>query len=250
MRRGRHQPGRQEIVRWVVLMAPPLALFWTVLSGHFTPLLIAFGVLSVALVCWLSWRADFPERDDVALPLSPGLPAVRAVAGQGGARLGDRRWCGRCGPRGRTCARWSASTAAPDMSVLSQVVYANSITLTPGTLSLDVDDDRIKVHSLDTGGRRGAPAPAQMLRRVRRLESAPMIVARDGGAAGHHGPRAGPRVRRARPLQPHPRRSTCSAPRPCCSSRSPGSCSAGRTSSTSASSTRWSTSSRSSRCSG
>jgi multicomponent Na+:H+ antiporter subunit E len=59
---------------------------------------------------------------------------------------------------------------ANDMSHLAQTIYANSITVTPGTLAMTVDDESIEVHSLQAAGledlRRGA-----MLGRVRRLES-------------------------------------------------------------------------------
>lgn len=32
-----------------------------------------------------------------------------------------------------------------------RVLYANSITLTPGTLSVDIDDEHVTVHALDEG---------------------------------------------------------------------------------------------------
>jgi multicomponent Na+:H+ antiporter subunit E len=61
-----------------------------------------------------------------------------------------------------------ATTSSADLSELSQMVYANSITLTPGTLSLDVGEEHIEVHSLDPAGIKDLHSGA-MLRRVRRL---------------------------------------------------------------------------------
>jgi multicomponent Na+:H+ antiporter subunit E len=58
----------------------------------------------------------------------------------------------------------------PGLPELSQVIYANSITLTPGTLSLRVDDDGIEVHSLDPAGLRELRAGG-MRDRVRKLEA-------------------------------------------------------------------------------
>jgi multicomponent Na+:H+ antiporter subunit E len=58
------------------------------------------------------------------------------------------------------------------MSALSQAAYANSITFTPGTLALDVDDDHIRVHALQPGSvevLRGG----EMARRVLRFLEAP-----------------------------------------------------------------------------
>lgn len=151
------------------MMAPPLALFWLVLSGHYTPLLIMLAVVSVALVCWLAWRADFPERDDVVLPLSPRLPRYVLWLGKevlvSAVAVVRKVWSPRLDLRPVVDV-----TPSPDMSVFTQVVYANSITLTPGTLSLDVDEDRIEVHSL------GAEdvdvlRDGEMMRRARALET-------------------------------------------------------------------------------
>ena len=36
-----------------------------------------------------------------------------------------------------------------DVSKITNVLYANSITLTPGTLTLDVDKNKMKIHTLD-----------------------------------------------------------------------------------------------------
>jgi multicomponent Na+:H+ antiporter subunit E len=149
-------------------MAPPLILFWLVLSGHYTGLLLTLGGVSVALVCWLSWRAAFPERESVAFPLSPRLPRyavwlVKEVLVSAFAVV-RRVWSPRPGLRPSV-----ARTPSPHLSVLTQVVYANSITLTPGTLALDVDEDQIEVHALDPDDLDDL-RDGRMLRRVRALE--------------------------------------------------------------------------------
>lgn len=167
---GQRRPAaRWEVVRWTAMMAPPLALFWLVLSGHYTLLLIILEVVSVALVCWLAWRADFPERDDVALPLSPRLPRYVLWLGKevlvSAVAVVRKVWSPRPDLRPVVDV-----TPSPDMSVFTQVVYANSITLTPGTLSLDVDEDRIEVHSLDPGDV-DALREGEMMRRARALET-------------------------------------------------------------------------------
>lgn len=154
---------------WASRIAPPLVVFWIVLSGHYTPLLIALGALSVVLVCWLSWRADFAEREDTALPLSPRLPRyvtwlVKEVL-VSAAGVVRKVWSPRLDLRPVVDV-----TPSPDMSVFTQVVYANSITLTPGTLSMDVDEDAIKVHSLDAAGAQTL-RDGEMMRRARDLET-------------------------------------------------------------------------------
>ncbi|MFC4852859.1 Na+/H+ antiporter subunit E [Actinophytocola glycyrrhizae] len=155
-------------MRWNRRMVPLFVVFWLVLSGHYTTLLLVLGALSVALVCWLSWRAGLVEGEGASVPLALRLPRyllwlvkevlVSAVA------VVRRVWSPR--PRLRPTV---GVTPSPDMSALSQVIYANSITFTPGTLSLDLDEDQIKVHGLDPADVEELHS-GRMLRRVRRLE--------------------------------------------------------------------------------
>lgn len=156
-------------MRWVARMAPLFAVFWLVLSGHLEPLLLVLGALSVALVCWLSVRAGLPARETVTIPLALRLPRyllwlakevlVSAIA------VVRKAWSPRL-----ALEPVVEATPSPEMSALTQVVYANSITFTPGTLSLDLDDDRIRVHSLEPADVESLRA-GRMLRHVRRLEA-------------------------------------------------------------------------------
>lgn len=124
-----------------------LLAIWLLLSGHYTPLMLALGVLSTLLVVILATRAELIDREtqvillkysvllywfwlgreiiksniDVArrilsprLPISPNIFTVRAT----------------------------------QQSDLGRVTYANSITLVPGTVAMDVDEDVITVHAL------------------------------------------------------------------------------------------------------
>lgn len=145
-----------------------LAAFWLLLSGHVDPLLIVLGAGSVLVVIWLVARMSIVDHESVPVHLGLGLP----------------RYCGWLAGRiltaSVTVARqaWSPRlsltpaverTPADELSELSRVIYANSIILTPGTLSLSVRDDGIDVHSLrrsDLVELHGAA----MLDRVGRLE--------------------------------------------------------------------------------
>ena len=40
----------------VVLLFVILFAGWLLMSGHYTPLIMSFGVISCALCAWLSWR--------------------------------------------------------------------------------------------------------------------------------------------------------------------------------------------------
>ncbi len=159
---------RGKTLRSVLHTAPVLVVFWMILSGHVEVLFLSLGAASVLLVCLISHRAGVLEGDGVTFALVLRLPRyllwlVKAVlvAAVGVVR---KVWSPR--PDLRPVVD---RTPSAGLSELSSVVYANSITLTPGTLSFDVDDDCINVHSLDEAGLEDLRAGA-MLRRIRRLE--------------------------------------------------------------------------------
>lgn len=136
-----------EIIRPILRAAPFLAGFWLVLSGRFEPLSLVLGALSVALVCWLGWWADLGQLRDVTIPVVLRLP--RYLVWLAGTVIVSALAVARQVWSPRTVLRPVVEpTPALDMTELAQVIYANSITLTPGTLSLDVDDERVLVHSL------------------------------------------------------------------------------------------------------
>jgi multicomponent Na+:H+ antiporter subunit E len=145
-----------------------MVVFWLVLSGHFEPLFLVLGTLSVLFVALVSHRAGVVDRDGVTLPLVVRLPRYLLWLGVevlvSAFAVVRKVWSPR--PLLRPVVD---STPSPGLSELGQVVYANSITFTPGTLSLDVDDDGIKVHSLDASGVEDLAA-GSMLRQVARLE--------------------------------------------------------------------------------
>jgi multicomponent Na+:H+ antiporter subunit E len=144
-----------------------LAFFWITLSGHFEPLLLVLGVLSVALVVLLVRRMDRTDREPGRL--GPGLPLLGYWAWLIGCvvrsniDLARRIWHPAL-PIQRSWCRLEVRVSSP----LERTLYANSITLTPGTLTTDVRDDHFMVHSLSHEGiaelREG-----EMERRIRRL---------------------------------------------------------------------------------
>ncbi|MDO0938433.1 Na+/H+ antiporter subunit E [Streptomyces sp. DG2A-72] len=148
--------------------APFAVVFWLLLSGHFEPLLSVLGALSVAVVCWLTRRADL-DHQSVTVAFALRLPRYFLwLSGKvlvSTFAVARKVWSPR--PALRPVVE---PTPAPHLPELSQVVYANSITLTPGTLSLDVEADHIEVHSLEAADveelREGL-----MLRRVRQTEA-------------------------------------------------------------------------------
>ncbi|MBL8671030.1 MAG: Na+/H+ antiporter subunit E [Alphaproteobacteria bacterium] len=157
------------------LLAVALFAFWVVLSGFFTAYLLTAGACCALLIVavarrmsvvdsegypvhltwramaywpWLLWEIVKSAWDvtkiimDPRLPISPTM--VRVKAGQ--------------------------------RTTVGKVTYANSITLTPGTISVDLEGDEILVHAVTRGGAESLAA-GDMDRRVTRFEGAPRQAA-------------------------------------------------------------------------
>lgn len=153
-------------LRPILGLAPFLAGFWLILSGHYTPLLLSLGAASVVLVGWLTWRAGLDQYHEVRTLIAVRLPRFAPwLGGQvllSALSVMRKVWSPR--PDLRPVV---ADTSTDGLTDEARVIYANSITLTPGTLSLDVGEDRIVVHSLDPDGVAELDQGA-MLNRVRR----------------------------------------------------------------------------------
>lgn len=155
---------------WTVhylLVSIVLYSFWLILSGHFSPLLLILGAFSVLLVAWLLRRMD--RVDGTRFAPRFGF----ALAGYGVWLLWNlvranidvaRRIWDPSLPVQPGWTRLPVRLSSP----MQRALYANSITLTPGTLTADVHEDHFLVHSLSVEHvedlRRG-----EMERRIRRL---------------------------------------------------------------------------------
>ena len=145
-----------------------LAGMWLAFSGHYTPLILSFGVFSVALCIFLTMRMDLIDHEGV--PVHLGLSAVGYWAWLlkeiVKANLDVSRRVLQHEPD-ISPVMFSASTS--QRTDVGQVTYANSITLTPGTVSVYLEDGVIQVHALTQSGADDILSGA-MDARVTRLE--------------------------------------------------------------------------------
>ncbi len=124
---------------------------WLLLSGHFEPLILGFGVFSCVVVVIISSRMDVVDHEGHPIHLTwsalvywPWLMWQIVLANIDVAR----RILSPSLPISPTMIRVKASQS----SDLGQAIYANSITLTPGTISVDVGNGEILVHALTREG--------------------------------------------------------------------------------------------------
>lgn len=148
-------------------LAPLLAIFWLLLSGHYTALPLTLGLASVVLVVWITRRMAAVDGAGLRIGL-PGRAPLYAgwLAGQvllSALAVLRQVWSPRLAAR--PAVGW---TSTEELTEVGTVAYANSITFTPGTLSLQVNDAGIEVHALREAELRQLGS-GRMLERVRRL---------------------------------------------------------------------------------
>jgi multicomponent Na+:H+ antiporter subunit E len=146
------------------VLAILLAAAWLLWSGFLKPVILMFGALSVALVLITAHRMHFFDTDFFALRLTSrlvrfwlwlGREIVRSSLDVTRVVLHPRL------PIKPTVVEFDAHCEHP----VDQTILGNSITLTPGTLTLSIDDKRFTVHALTEEGARDI-AGGEMDRRV------------------------------------------------------------------------------------
>lgn len=132
-----------HIAKWAAL----LSVFWVLLSGYIQPLLLSFGAVSVAIVLLVLKRMDDVDQQPSKLSFSAQtLRYFTWLLGQiisSSIHVTKLVW----GPSSKlspVLAKIPVNHLPPNKRVL----YANSITLTPGTLSVDLEDGEVTVHAL------------------------------------------------------------------------------------------------------
>ncbi len=132
-----------------------LYIFWLGLSGHYTPFLLSLGVGSSALAVYLSMRMDVVDHEGLPLQLGgrlwryvPWLMKEIFIANLHVAKIILTPSL----PISPIVVRYHGSQETD----LGRALYANSITLTPGTITTGVEGREFQIHSLtwvDVDGR-------------------------------------------------------------------------------------------------
>lgn len=126
-----------------------LATVWLLWSGHTEPLVIGFGVTSIVLTIFVARRLKVLDEEGAPM----GIFLVRFpifFAWLIGEIISANIEVARIilDPR-LPISSHLIRVPASQKTALGKVIHANTITITPGTVSLDVTDDVILVHALD-----------------------------------------------------------------------------------------------------
>ena len=146
-----------------------LGAAWVLWSGHYTPLILSFGVISVLLVVWIAHRMDVLDPESHPYHLSwrpivylPWLVKEIVLSNIHVALMVLQP---------HKIHPHLVRVATSQRTDLGRVIHANSITITPGTISLDLRDGYILVHALTDTTAEGVMS-GDMDARVTQLEGA------------------------------------------------------------------------------
>lgn len=155
-----------QMMRSLSLLIALFAL-WLLLSGHYNALLLSLGMGSCLFVLYIARRMDVVDHEGHPIHLSARIlgylpwlawQIIKSNIAVAKLILHPRM------PISPTVFTVHAS----QRGTLGKVIYANSITLTPGTVSMSLDNDRVLVHAIDREAQAGLMT-GEMDRRVTRM---------------------------------------------------------------------------------
>jgi len=144
---------------------------WILWSGYFKPLLLGLGLVSVLMCVYLAMRMSKTDGE------GPGFSIIDHIH-----QLATY-WPWLLVEIAKSNIDVARIVLAPKIDVdpvmirvtstqttgLGRVIYGNSITLTPGTITVDMEDDQVIIHALTQAGAEGVRS-GDMDRRVTALE--------------------------------------------------------------------------------
>lgn len=143
---------KSQLLRNTIIQAALLMIFWLLLSGHYDLMHISFGIFSVILVVIINYplrrhllaMEEHSEAWNLSLPrlilYIPWLLWQIVIASIQVACVVLHPKC----PIDPALLRFKTSLG----NTCSKVILGNSITLTPGTITLEIEEDEFVVHAL------------------------------------------------------------------------------------------------------
>ena len=131
----------------IIIAAVLMFLFWFVLSGHVELWLILLGLASTGLTIFLSNRMNIMDREGHPFHLTMRLLHYFLFLAKE-IVIANLDVVKRILKPGRTISPQIIQVLDNKKTDLGKVIYANSITLTPGTVTMELTENKIKVHAL------------------------------------------------------------------------------------------------------
>ena len=131
----------------VIITVLMLSAVWVLWSWHFEPIVVGVAIASIAFVTWIVRRLGVLDAEgqpyEINLRLLAYIPwlvweVIKANIAVAKIILSPKM----------DIRPHLIRVPAPQRTALGRTIFANTITITPGTISLDVHDDVILVHAL------------------------------------------------------------------------------------------------------
>lgn len=155
-------------MRYLLGLIVGAAGLWLLLSGHYTPMVTALGGVSCVFCAYVCHRMRIVDSESVPLHLLWRLPGYTAWLG---IQIAHSNWdvAQRIVRPGRHISPTMVRLHARQTSALGQVIFANSITLTPGTVTVALRGGEAEVHAITRENAQDMEG-GDMDQRVRALE--------------------------------------------------------------------------------
>lgn len=134
-------------MKHAVSLTLTLFILWLLLSGHYNVLLVSLGLLSSLLTVALALRMDVIDHESHPLHLRRQLPRYWVFLSRE-VILANLDVARRILTPGKSFSPQLRQLPLPQKTAVGQVIYANSITLTPGTVTVQLGTDSIRIHAL------------------------------------------------------------------------------------------------------
>lgn len=154
--------------RYTLSLIVVLALTWIGNSGFYNGLLLSLGAVSVLFVVFVAHRLDIVDEESQPLNLSGRifgywLWLLKEIV-QSNIHVIKRIWLGP-----KSISPVVMQLQMSQKTDMGKTIYGNSVTLTPGTATLDIEDSVMTVYALTYDSIEYLQG-GEMNRRVKRLE--------------------------------------------------------------------------------
>lgn len=124
-----------------------LSAFWLLNSGHYSLLILSLGFASIILILVIAHKMDVIDQESQPVHLSPQIIGYLAwllkEVVQSNITVVKQIWS-----KKQSISPTLTKIKISQETDMGKVIYANSLTLTPGTISIDLLEDEIIVHAL------------------------------------------------------------------------------------------------------
>lgn len=136
------------MLRFGLVLAVVLAVYWLALSGYYDdPLILSFGVISIFLVLGLCARMKILDEETVPYLHVPKTLSYFVWLGKEIVKANVQVFKAVLSPDMEVSPTMVKIPSEPNTEI-GKSMFANSITLTPGTVSVEMSEDEILVHAL------------------------------------------------------------------------------------------------------